>query len=84
MSSVITVIDSIEDPQTLKNACEKIYPLINKDISNDFTIITIAHRLSTIINSDKIYVIDNGSIVASGTHKQLLKTNEYYKELYNK
>lgn len=55
-----------------------------KDISNDFTIITIAHRLSTIINSDKIYVIDNGSIVASGTHKQLLKTNEYYKELYNK
>ena len=55
-----------------------------KDISNDFTIITIAHRLSTIINSDKIYVIYNGSIVASGTHKQLLKTNEYYKELYNK
>lgn len=55
-----------------------------KDISNDFTIITIAHRLSTIINSDKIYVIDNGSIVASGTHKQLLKTNGYYKELYNK
>ena len=46
-----------------------------KDISNDFTIITIAHRLSTIINSDKIYVIDNGKIVSSGTHKQLLKTN---------
>ena len=55
-----------------------------KSISKDFTIITIAHRLSTIINSDKIYVIDDGRIVASGTHEELLKENKYYKELYNK
>lgn len=45
LSSVITVIDSIEDPQTLKNACEKIYPLINKDISNDLTIESLAISL---------------------------------------
>ena len=55
-----------------------------KNISSDFTIITIAHRLSTIINSDKIFVIDDGRVVASGNHKELLKKNDYYKELYNK
>ena len=54
------------------------------DISKDYTIITIAHRLSTIENSDKIYLIEDGSIIGEGTHKQLLKTNKHYKELYKK
>ncbi len=53
-----------------------------KSISDDFTIITIAHRLSTIVDSDVIYVLDEGKIVASGTHKELMKTCDYYKNLY--
>ena len=54
------------------------------DISKDYTIITIAHRLSTIEGSDRIYLIEDGSIIGEGTHKELLKTNKHYKELYKK
>ena len=54
------------------------------DISKDYTIMTIAHRLSTIENSDRIYLIEDGSIIGEGTHKELLKTNKHYKELYKK
>lgn len=41
----------------------------------------VAHRLSTIINCDIIYVIDDGKIVASGTHRELLKKSKMYKKL---
>ena len=50
----------------------------------DHTIIIIAHRLSTIIDADIIYVIDNGKVIDSGTHNELLKKSEYYKKLYDK
>lgn len=43
----------------------------------------IAHRLSTIRESDLILVMDNGNIVESGTHDQLLKKCGYYEKLYN-
>ena len=55
-----------------------------KDMSKDHTIITIAHRLSTIIDSDNIYLLEKGTIVGSGTHKQLTKNNKQYQELYKK
>jgi subfamily B ATP-binding cassette protein MsbA len=48
------------------------------------TTIVIAHRLSTILNSDKIYVIDSGQAVCSGTHDELLNTSEIYKNFYEK
>ncbi len=48
------------------------------------TTIVIAHRLSTILNSDKIYVIDNGQVVSSGSHDNLLSTSEIYKNFYEK
>ena len=43
----------------------------------------IAHRLSTIKESDIILVMDNGNIVQSGTHEELLKIGGQYAELYN-
>ena len=57
---------------------------IQKAIDNlkgDYTIIIIAHRLSTIVNCDKIFILEDGKISASGTHKELIKNNDYYKKL---
>ena len=48
------------------------------------TTIVIAHRLSTILNSDKIYVIDKGSVVGEGKHETLLEKSEIYKNFYQK
>lgn len=58
---------------------------IKKTIDNlvkDHTIIIVAHRLSTIVDADVINVIDKGKLVASGTHKKLLKESEVYNNLY--
>ena len=59
----------------------KIQEAIN-NMKNEYTILIIAHRLSTIINADRILYLDNGKIVAEGTHKELLKNCEEYKKLY--
>lgn len=45
------------------------------------TNIIVAQRIGTIIDADKIMVIDKGKVVGTGTHKELLKTNEIYKEI---
>lgn len=47
------------------------------------TTIVIAHRLSTILGADKILIIDNHTVVESGTHEQLMEQNGLYHELYN-
>ncbi|MBU5590214.1 ABC transporter ATP-binding protein/permease [Clostridium sp. MSJ-4] len=47
------------------------------------TSFVIAHRLSTIREADLILVLDNGNVVESGTHNQLLKNGSYYEKLYN-
>lgn len=47
------------------------------------TSFVIAHRLSTIREADLILVMDNGNIVESGTHYELLKKGGYYEKLYN-
>ena len=48
----------------------------------DKTVIVIAHRLSTITDADCIFVIDGGRVAASGTHAQLLKDSELYREMW--
>ncbi len=48
------------------------------------TTLVIAHRLSTILNSDKIYVVDNGIILDHGNHKELINNSKIYKNFYEK
>ena len=43
------------------------------------TLLVIAHRLSTIQNADQILVVDDGTIVESGTHDQLIRQNGLYR-----
>lgn len=52
------------------------------NLVKDHTVVIVAHRLSTIIDADIIYVVDNGKIVASGKHNELLENNKTYKKLY--
>ena len=55
-----------------------------KILTKDKTTIVIAHRLSTILNSDKIYIVDSGSVVANGKHDELLDSSDIYKNFYEK
>ena len=55
-----------------------------KYIMQGRTSIMIAHRLTTIRNVDRIIALANGKIIEEGKHEELLKTDGYYKELYNK
>ena len=62
---------------------DKIQKAINYLTKNRTTIV-IAHRLSTILNSDKIYVINSGHVVAEGNHEDLMTKSSIYKNFYNK
>lgn len=55
-----------------------------KNMKGKYTILIIAHRLSTVIDSDKIFIIEEGKVIDSGTHKELLKKSDFYKQLYEK
>ena len=53
-------------------------------LTKNRTTIVIAHRLSTILNSNNIFVIDSGNVVASGNHDELLQNSKLYKNFYEK
>lgn len=52
------------------------------NLQKSYTILIIAHRLSTVVNSDRILFLNDGKIEAEGTHEELLKKNQEYKQLY--
>ena len=67
------------DPET-ENKIQEAISFLTKNR----TTIVIAHRLSTILNSDKIYVVDEGKIIGEGNHKELLEKSLIYKNFYEK
>lgn len=50
-------------------------------ITKDKTVLIVAQRISTIMNADKIVVLDEGRVVGIGTHKELMKNCNVYKEI---
>lgn len=53
------------------------------DAAKDKTVIFISHRLSTTINADRIYVMENGRIIESGSHNELMALNKTYAKMFN-
>ncbi|AXU69512.1 ABC transporter ATP-binding protein [Clostridioides difficile] len=75
-NSSILVLD--EATSALDNISQKDLLKSMKKFLNNKIVIIIAHRLSTIKDSDKIFVINNGEIIESGSHKDLVSQNGYY------
>ena len=46
------------------------------------TTIVIAQKISSVVHADKILVLDQGRLIGQGTHKELVATNEVYREIY--
>ena len=65
--------DSAESERAVQAALEKVM--------EGRTTLVIAHRLATVLKADRIIVMDQGRVVASGTHTQLLRDNPLYARL---
>ncbi len=71
-----------EATSALDSKTEKSIEKSLKKLSNKNTTLVIAHRLSTIIDADKIIVLENGIIAEQGSHKELIKKNGLYAEMW--
>lgn len=71
-----------EATSSVDNITQKNIQTAIEKINRNTTILIIAHRLSTVINCDRIIVIDDGKIIDTGTHIELLKSCPKYQELY--
>lgn len=71
-----------EATSALDNNSQEFIKKAIDDLVKDHTVVIVAHRLSTIMDADIIHVVDKGKIVASGTHNELMESNEIYRNLY--
>lgn len=80
MNPQILVLD--EATSSLDVESEKYIQMALDKLMEERTSLVIAHRLSTVMHADKILVLDNGKIVQSGTHTELLEEDGLYQRLY--
>lgn len=72
-----------EATSNIDSESEQMIMKVIFELAKEKTIILISHKLSNVIYSDNIYFIEDGEIVASGKHKELLEKNKDYKKLYD-
>jgi subfamily B ATP-binding cassette protein MsbA len=77
----VVILD--EATSALDNKSEAVVQKAINNLMKDRTVFVIAHRLSTVRNADKIVVLNQGEIVETGTHDDLIKKNGAYTSLYN-
>jgi ATP-binding cassette subfamily B multidrug efflux pump len=78
--SILILDDSTSAVDTATEA--KIREAFNEHLK-ETTKIIIAQRISSIQSADKIILLDNGEIIGTGTHTELMKNNPVYQEIYN-
>ena len=78
----ILILD--EATSSLDTESEHLVQIAIDNLMAERTVLVIAHRLATVENADNILVMDDGKIVASGTHQELLSQGGLYTRLYNK
>ena len=71
----LSAVDTETEEEILQNL---------QKISKEKTTIIVSHRVSSAKNADQIIVLEEGQIIQQGTHSELVNTDGYYKELYNK
>ena len=77
----ILILD--EATSCIDSNSEELIQTATQKITENKTSIIIAHRLSTILNSDRIFVMNKGELVESGSHDELMKKEKgFYKKLY--
>ena len=74
LDEATSALDS-ESERMIQSALEKL--------STGKTVVAIAHRLSTVLSSDMIVVMSEGQVVDTGTHSELLRSSDVYRNLYH-
>ncbi len=73
MDNVLSAVDYETERKILTSVFERI---------KDQSLLVVSHRISALENMDEILVLEQGEIIARGTHQQLLQSSEYYRETW--